>query len=63
MARKPRLHIAGALYHVILRGNAAMTGRNASTLGHGLAAVNAKAGRESGTRIWIDNSYNAVMQA
>jgi len=22
MARKPRLHVAGGLYHVILRGNA-----------------------------------------
>ncbi len=42
---------------------AATTGRDASTLSHGMAALAAEAERDPGTRAWLDKLLNAAMQA
>ncbi len=42
---------------------AAMTGRDASTLSHGLAALAAEAEREPETKAWLEKLLDAVVQA
>lgn len=42
---------------------AAMTGRDASTLSHGMAALAAEAEREPVKKAWLDQLLNAAMQA